>query len=349
MRVRAAREIAIDWVVRHACLQDGFRGAYFSGSTVALPADAEIPIGSDLDVVIVTSAAEPPPKLGKFVHGGVLLEVTYLPWRQIASAHDVLASYHLAGSFRLDTIFADPTGDLRRLQDEVSRHFAEWIWVRRRCEDVRQKVERYLRSIDPIAPWPDQVMAWLFGTGVITHILLVAALRNPTVRLRYLAVSEVLAAYGHDGLYPELLHLLGCEAWTPARVERHLRALAGTFDAAAVVSRTPFFFSSDITPEARPIAIDGSYHLILTGHHREAVFWIVATFARCQKILTVDASHDVQRALAPAFDAVLADLGITSPSDLLARADAALTFLPTVWATAEAIVSANPAIVTQTP
>jgi hypothetical protein len=333
--------------MRHACLQDGFRGAFFSGSTVALPADAEIPIGSDLDVVIVTSAAEPPPKLGKFVHGGVLLEVTYLPWCQIASAHHVLASYHLAGSFRLDTIFADPTGDLRRLQEEVSHHFAEWIWVRRRCEDARQKVERYLRSIDPVAPWPDQVMAWLFGTGVITHILLVAALRNPTVRLRYLAAREVLAAYGHDGLYSELLHLLGCAAWPSQRVEHHLQALARTFDTAATVAKTPFFFSSDVTPEARPIAIDGSYHLIRTGYPREAVFWIVATFARCQKILTADASLGVQRALAPAFDAVLADLGLTSPGDLLTRANAALTFLPTVWATAETILSVNPAITTQ--
>src|SRR6266516_919298 len=134
MRVGAAREAAVEWVMQHARRQDGFRGAYFSGSTVGLPAEAEVPTGSDIDVVVVTSKAESPPKVGKFVHRGALLEVTYLPWRQIASVHDVLASYHLAGSFRVDTIIADPTGDLRRLQARVSRLFAERVWVRRRCE-----------------------------------------------------------------------------------------------------------------------------------------------------------------------------------------------------------------------
>ncbi len=298
-----------------------------------------MPDGSDVDVVVVTSTAEPPPKLGKFVHRGALLDVTYLPWRQIASVQDVLTSYHLAGSFRMDTIIADPTSDLRGLQTDVSRLFAKRVWVRRRCEDARWKAEHGLRSIDTTAPWPDQVTAWLFPTGVTTHVLLVAALRNPTVRLRYLATREVLVAYAHAGLYQDLLRLLGCAELTPQRVDHHLLALARTFDAAAAVAKTPFFFSSDITPAARPIAIDGSRDLIRTGFHREAVFWIVATFARCHKILAVDAPRDVQRALAPAFDSILADLGIASTDDLLTRAKMVIEFLPTVWATAEAILS----------
>jgi hypothetical protein len=344
MRVAEARAAARDWVAQHAAGQEGFRGAYCSGSTIALPAAAGMPVGSDIDVVVVTADAETPPKPGKFIYRGVLLEVTYVPWRQLASPDDVLASYHLAGSFRLDTIIADPTGDLRRLQASVSRHFAEDVWVRRRCENARHNAEQKLRSVNPAAPWPDQVLAWLFGTGVITHILLVAALRNPTVRLRYLAAQEVLEMYGHATMYPELLHLLGCAGWGPHVVAWHLRGLARTFDAAAPVARTPFFFSSDITPAARPIAIDASYDLVRSGHHREAVFWIVATFARCHSILAVDAPAELQHALVPAFDALLADLGIASSSDLLARAGASLAFLPTAWTTAEAILSSNPAI-----
>lgn len=344
MEVGTAREAAVDWIGCHARQMEGFRGAYFSGSTVGLPAKARIPLGSDVDVVVVTAHDEPPPKPGKLVHRGVLLEVTYLPWRRIASARDVLASYHLAGSFRVDTIIADPTGDLRRLQAEVARHFAERAWVLRRCEEARRKVEQGLRSIDPAAPWPDQVMAWLFATGVTTHVLLVAALRNPTVRRRYLAAREVLTEYGHAGLYEEMLRLLGCAEWTHGRAGRHLHALAPTFDAAAAVARTPFFFSSDVTPAARPIAIEGSRDLIRAGNHREAVFWIVATFARCHKIMAADALPEVQHALAPAFDAVLADLGIASSGDLLARAAQVTRFLPVLWATAEVILAANPAI-----
>ncbi len=344
MKVGAAREAAVDWVMRHGRRQDGFRGAYFSGSTVGLPAEAELPTGSDVDVVVVTSQAKSSLKLGKFVHRGALLEVTYLPWRQIASVHDVLAAYHLAGSFRVDTIIADPTGNLRGLQVNVSRLFAERVWVRRRCENARQKAEHGLRSIDTSAPWHDQVTAWLFPTGVTTHVLLVAALRNPTVRLRYLAARDVLVEYEHASLYQDLLHLLGCAELTPQRVDHHLLALVRTFDTAAAAAKTPFFFSSDITPQARPITIDGSRDLIRAGRHREAIFWIVATFARCHKILAVDASWDVQCALAPAFDDILADLGITSTGDLLTRATSVIQFLPTVWATTEAILSTNPEI-----
>jgi len=48
-----------------------------------------------------------------------LLEVTYLASHQLASAEEVLASVHLAGSFRTDTLIADPTGWLGTLQQAV--------------------------------------------------------------------------------------------------------------------------------------------------------------------------------------------------------------------------------------
>jgi hypothetical protein len=266
--------------------------------------DAELPPASDVDVMVVTAQDQPPPKLGKFLYRDTLIEVTYLPWHLLASAEQVLVSYHLASSFRVDTIITDPTNHLRSLHARVSRHFAERVWVRRRCQNARRKIEDGLRAIDPAAPFHDQVTAWLFPTSVTTHVLLVAALRNPTVRLRYLAVRDVLTDYGRAGLYPELLQLLGCARLTRQRVQRHLLELARTFDAAAAVAKTPFFFSTDITALARPIAVDASQRLIDAGDHREAVFWIVATFARCHKILAADAPPHLQHALAPAFQAM---------------------------------------------
>jgi hypothetical protein len=347
MKVGFARSAAAEWVMQYASRETWFRGAYFSGSTIVLPDHAELSAASDIDVVIVTAEAEPPLKLGKFIYRNTLVEVTFLSWNQLASVDEVLTSYHLAGSFRVDTIIADPTGYLRTLQTQVSRHFADLVWVRRRCENARQKIENGLRGIDTSAPLHDQVMAWLFSTGVTTHVLLVAALRNPTVRLRYLAARDVLLEYGHDGLYLDLLKLLGCAHLPPQRVEHHLGELARTFDAAAAVAKTPFFFSTDITATVRPVAIDGSRELIRAGDHREAVFWIVATFARCHKILAADAPHDLQRALAPAFEAIIADLGITSTNALIHRAEEVIEFLPRLWETTEAILAANPGIVAQ--
>ena len=343
MKVGLARSTAARWVAEHAAEEAWFRGAYFSGSTVGMPDDRELAATSDVDVMIVTAETQPPLKPGKFVYRGVLLEVSYVSWDQLASAQQVLSSYHLAGGFRRDTIIADPTGRLRELHAQVSRHFADREWVRRRCMNAREKIENGLSAVDASAPWHTQVMGWLFPTGVTTHVLLVAALRNPTVRLRYVAAREVLSEYGRPEVHEDLLKLLGCAHWDSRRVEHHLAALADTFDAAAAVARTPFFFRTDITAAARPIAIDGTRELIRRGLHREGVFWIVATFARCHAILSADAPA-VQESLSPAFGAVLADLGITCTQDLVDRARRVIAFLPGLWETAEAILRDNPGV-----
>ncbi|MCC3371944.1 hypothetical protein [Cohnella sp. REN36] len=344
MKVRDARAAAVDWVASRISREAGYMGAYFSGSTVGLPDDTEMSAGSDIDVMVVLDRKDLPLKPGKLIHLGVLVEISYLSRHQLSSTEDVLTSYHLAGSFRTDTIINDPTGYLRRVQQEVSRHFAERVWVRRRCENVLQSIERGLGSLDPSAPWHDLVTSWLFPTGVTTHLLLVAALRNPTVRKRYLAAHQVLQAYGRTNEYPHLLKLLGCAGLSPERVEVHLNALASTFDTASAVAKTPFFFSSDITAAARPIVIDGSRELIRSGCHREAIFWMVATFARCHKILAADAP-ELQLVYAPSFDELVADLGIRSWDDIRQRAKDVSDFLPYLCEVAEEILLTNPEVV----
>lgn len=341
MNVRTARQAAIRWVTEHASKEEWFQGAYFSGSIIEMQEETELAEHSDVDIVVVMKLDEPPMKLGKFLYDGALLEVTYLSMNQLKSAKEVLISYHLAGSFRMDTIIADPTGHLSELQSEVSLHFAEKEWVLRRCGNVMQKIQSGLNSIDVNAPFYDLVTSWLFPTGITTHLILVAALRNPTVRKRYLAVREVLFKYGYEDIYNKLIDLLGCTELSPQRMEQHLEHLAQTFDVAAAVAKTPFMFSTDITASARPIAIDGSRELIRAGNHREAVFWIVATFSRCHKILAVDASPETLKAHLPAFEEMVADLGLRTSNDFICRAKDVSDFLPRLWEAAEDIVTRN--------
>lgn len=341
MKAGQARSAAVGWIAEHARADPDYRGAYFGGSTVGLPDDADLPPSSDVDVFLVTAAGDPPVKPGKFGYRGALLEVSLQPWSQLARAEDVLASYHLAGNFRTDAIIDDPTGRLRELHARVSRDFAARPWVRRRCEDALRRIETRLAALDTSAPFHEQVNAWLFPTGVTCHVLLVAALRNPTIRLRYPAAREVLADYGRMDLYGELLGLLGCAHLTERRVRQHLDALAATFDATAEAARTRFPFSGDLTPAARPIAIGGSRALVDRGDHREAVFWIAATFARCHTVLATDAPR-VHQARVPAFLALAEDLGAGSTAALLERAAAVVRFLPRLRRTAEDVLAANP-------
>jgi hypothetical protein len=116
------------------------------------------------------------------------------------------------------------------------------------------------------------------------------------------------------------------------------------FDAAAAVARTPFFFTSDITPRARPIAVDGSRDLIDQDRHREAVFWIVATYARCARILASDAPTATRARFDPGFGELLGDLGITSMAALRWRAQAVRDFLPRLREVTEEILATNPGI-----
>ncbi|MFA6100495.1 MAG: hypothetical protein WC750_06545 [Patescibacteria group bacterium] len=339
--VGQAREAARDWISIHVKYEPGFRGAYFIGSTVGLPDEVELATGSDLDVAIVADNADPLLKPGKLLHHDALLEISLFPWSWFESVDQILSSYHLAAGLQQDTIIEDPSGALHQRQLQVARSFHEEAWVRRRCEDALNQIKQFLLGIDQSESWADKILAWLFATGVTTHVLLVAALKNPTVRLRYLAVREVLTQYGQENVFDTLLDLLGCAEFEPERVQHHLKTLAHNFDAATKIAKTHFPFSSDITSSARPIAIDGIQKLIASGNHREAIFWITVTFARCDKILASDAPLSIHQEYVPAFEEILSDLGIRSPSDLLDRAERIRRFLPILWKTAEVIIAAN--------
>ena len=343
MLAKHAREVARQWVVESGRHLSGFRGAFFHGSINWLPDDAVLAAGSDVDVMVVLAGGTPPVKLGKFVYREVLLEVSYLSSEQLQSPETVLGLHHLAGSFRTPGIIADPTGELARLQAAVGSDYAKRRWVRKRCESARDKVLHGfpLHESDPLH---QQVNAWVFPAGITTHVLLVAALKNPTVRKRYVAVRELLEEYRHFAFYSTFLELPGCARMSREQVERHLHALTEVFDAAEARIKSPVPFASDISPAARPIAIDGSREMIERGDHREAIFWMVVTYSRCRQVLYHDAPEDVQRRYDPGYRRLLADLGITSFADLQQRREQVTASLPRVWEVAEAIMAANPEI-----
>jgi hypothetical protein len=267
------------------------------------------------------------------------LEITYLPYRQLADPQTVAHTFFLAHSFRGDQIISDPTGYLRRLQQHVSAHFGEPAEIRLRVENVLAKIVSGVASVDDDAPWQDRVVSWMFPTSLTSVAVLVAAQRNPTVRLRYLNARTALVELGVSEFYVRLLDLLGCTHLGPHQVQRHLDRLAVVFDRAADVARTPFFFSGDVTAFSRPVAIQGSQDLIDAGDHREAVFWIIATYARCLTILDADAS-DRGAEMAHGFHEAVAELlSVDSSTDLRGRCDDVRRFLPQLRSAAERILT----------
>lgn len=338
MNIGKARDAARKWVLENASQIPGFQGAWIAGSTNHLPDDAEFPATSDIDVMIVLGDGEALIKPGKFLFHGVLLEVSSLSRGEIATPEQVLGHYHLAGSLGSGAVLADSGGALTALRADVARAFPERRWVEQRVEQARQTV---LSRVDAVSGQPgfaEQVMSWLFAAGGVPHILLVAGLRNPTVRKRYLAARDLLRDMGRQSLYPDMLALLDPLGMPPERVSHHLDVLAGAFDEAAALIKSPFFFAADLSTAGRAVAINGSRELADQGNHREAIFWIVATFARCQIVFHTDAPESAADAWDGAFAELLVDLGIRSVDDLDQRGREIRAFLPRVMREAEGIM-----------
>ncbi|SEN70890.1 hypothetical protein SAMN05660976_08127 [Nonomuraea pusilla] len=310
VNVGAARAAAGRWVAGHRVA--GFVGAYVSGSAAWLPPEAELPYASDVDVVIVVDG-DVPPKLGKFRHEGVLLDVGYVP---LEPAERVLASPALAPGASRGVVLADSGGRLAALHAAVAAEFDRPSWVRARCAALEERISA-LSRLDVRLPLADRVLAWVFPASLPTLVVLTAARANPTVRRRYAAARDVLAARGLAGFHEDLLGLLGCAHLTQERVAWHLDRLAAVYDGVPRDHAGPY--RSDLAPEARNVSIDGTRELVERGLHREAVWWIAVTFARC--LTSGPYGADALRDL-------LDDLGAGTPEAMRGRAAAAVAALP---------------------
>jgi len=238
-------------------------------------------------------------------------------------------------------ILLDPSGHLIALRTMVCRDYAKRQWVCQRCTNARNKVLQYLGSIHEEAPLHDQVIVWLFAAGITAHMLLVAGLRNPTVRSRYTAVRELLADYGHLDFHESLLELLGVARMSRDRAGQHLATLIEIFDRAKHTIKTPFSFATDISENARPITIDGSLEMIERGYHREAMFWVAVTHSRCQEVMLHDAPAGMTQTFRDNYRELVNDLRVPSAKEVRGRCTEVELIVPSVWQLAEAIIAAN--------
>lgn len=343
MRVSEAKELARRWVAETGQHTTGFRGAVLHGSINWLSEDAELSPTSDLDILVILPAGDRSPKLGKFRYQGQLLEASYITEAQIATPQDVLRNFRLVGSFRGLGTLADPTGWIAELTAVVDREYSKLSWVRSRCDGVHQAILNGPRLLED-DPFEQQVFAWLLPAGITAFLPVVAALKNPTVRRRYVAAREVLTEYGVGEFYASLLAELGCAEMTPERAQQHLTAMTEAFDAASTLSvDVPYTFASDLSEAARPIAVNGTREMIERGDHREAIFWLAMTYSKCLIALRYHEAPNLAHYEA-GHRALFTDLGTPTFDKITARVAQTRAFLPQVREVAEKIMAANPKI-----
>jgi hypothetical protein len=126
--------------------------------------------------------------------------------------------------------------------------------------------------------------------------------------------------------YEGLLRLYGFDSVPPEQARAWLDDTAMLFDhTAPVADRSSRFWASDIQAGSRHIAIGGSQELIDTGFYREALYWIIATRARCLTVL-----HDAGEDAAPfmtSFVAMTDTLAIATLDQRAARSEAILAWI----------------------
>lgn len=344
MNVKQAKAMASQWVAEKASKEPGFSGAYFSGSINWMPEADMFPSTSDVDVQVVFEGSGAPDEHRKFLYREVILEIGYQPGNRFQSSEAILGDYTTACHFTTSNIIADPSGQLTTIQKAILKDYTKRKWVYKRCEHARDWLVTSLEWLDESEPFHDQVFSWLYASGLFPHIFLTAGLKNPTVRKSFVAAREVLAHYDQLQIYDSMLDIIGIRRVSRSQVEFHLAALMEVFDVSKKCAKTPFFFSSNISDLARPAMIEGTKELIEIGFHREALWWIVAVFSWCQKILFNDAPEDLQSRFTPAFRFLLSELGIHSFSDLQKRNELNREFLPAAWSVADKMIAANPEI-----
>lgn len=317
MKLYEAKKIAEAWVAAYA-RDRAVTGAVYSGSIAERPEENDLPEDSDVDVLILLPQAKTPEKIGKILVSGIFLDVSFLPDAILQDCEALISTYELAGSFRSKQIFYDPKGLLAPVGRFFDAHFGQQHWVMQRCERVFEKIAAGVDQYKETQTVLGNTNAWLFPAGICTHAILVAGQENPTVRLRYLRTRELLTQWNRQDLYESLLALSGFDKLTQEQVQSHLDQLAVTFAQASKNRKSAFPFQNDITEEGARIAIQGSQTLIDQGNHREAVFWITATFERCHKILEADAPA-IHAQRWPAFEALLRDLRVDTNAGIAHR------------------------------
>jgi hypothetical protein len=339
-----ARAGAHDWVMTVARETPGYRAAFIAGSVAGQRDDEPVSPGSDTDVMVVLDG-EPAGKAGKFHHQGVLLEGTFLGRADLDDTEALLASYHGANALATGLLLDDPTGLLAGAMGRVRREFPRRPRVEARVAGAASSVVAGFAAMDETKSLAERAQGWVFPTGVMTHVLLVAGLRNPTVRRRYETTRDLLAEHDRLDLHEQLLDVLGSRKMSPGQAGRHLDAIARIYDAAIPVPGGSYRFASDVSDISRPIAIDGSRDMIARGSHREAAFWLVVTGSRALQKLAHGVGPEAAAPWEGAYAELLADLGVASFAAMCERRDQALALLPEVRSAAAAIIDATPEIV----
>ena len=347
MNMGAAKAIARQWLAETWEGKPGFLGAIYCGSTNWKADETEYVPPSDIDILIWIDSETR--TLDRLYRDGVILQPALLPYSRLSrTPEEILSDFRIASHFSVPSIIADPTGHLTLLHQAIAPVYAQRQWVCARCERVGTRLDEILDTwlapdLETDAFWM-QVMDFYYAVFILSEIIPVADLRDPTVRKAFVLSGEILAKQGRLDLQEALFALLGCQHMGRADVEAHFAVYENAFDQASAFVHTPFFFSAEVSATARPVSVGGVRDLIDSGCHREAMFWLVFIYSIAVQVMQTDGPIAEQAAHLAQYRQQMADLGLRTKADISARVAQLKALVPTFRAVAEQMMNNHPAI-----
>ena len=346
MLVKEAKAAAQQWVETQASEMPDFAGAYICGSVNWMNDDDVMPSTSDFDIRVVLNSDTVPHTFNKFLFDDVLLEVSYVSFGEVNTPEAVLSNYHTAGHFTRACILGDPENHLAEIQKVVKKAFARRKWVQARVDHAKSwqvdSLGLFLNTSDPLH---DQVFAWVYANSIFAQTVLVADLKNPTVRKMMAAAQDVLKQYDQLAFHERVLEILGCATFSRDHVEQQFEDFTEVFDATQIVRESDSGISDSIIDGGRAFILGSIQELIQRGYHREAVFWLLVSHTRCQKIIYENASPDIQAEFTGRYEDFLRSLGVTSLDDVYRRIEEVKALRPQADEVVNDILARNPNIV----
>jgi hypothetical protein len=350
MNVREARALARRWMEEQSGDIPGFMGAVFAGSTNFVDDEAPMPPTSDVDIMILVDREER--SLRKVAYHGIVIEASVTPAdRMLRSAEAILGDFRYACHFAKPNILADPTGRLSEVQQEVAKEFARRPWIRKRCEMICDRLLNgflgngsMAQFLYPAGTVYSAASRLHYAILLAAEILVVADLRNPTVRRALVVSREVAESMGRPDLHESLLDVIGVAQMTRNQAEALLQTCMRAFDRAVEVKRTPFFMDSNMTRDSRVIVFDGIRQILDMDLHREAMWWTYNTYDAVQQVLQNDAPEAEKARHAEEYVQWLAVAGMETQEACERREGMLRDLTPELMRAAEVVMDRNPEV-----
>jgi hypothetical protein len=280
----------------------------------------------------------------KLLYRGVLLETVFLNRDHYRSAEGVLSSPISAHNLAVPGIISDPTGKLTELQQAVAQGYTQRRWVKARCELAKQELRTFLDKggqADSATEMRGSLWWTLLRFG---DVIAAAHLRSPTIRRCFAQLRELLGHQNQLGLHESVLQVFGSAHISPNQVEFYLLECLKAFDRAVEVIQTPFWGYWQLSPCVRPYVVEGTYEMLHSGHHREAMWWVYFNHWVSNNAFQNDAPESEKAGFQAGYDGLLAELGLLTLSDCQRRLELAKSVAVDLFRLVDEVILSHPDI-----